>query len=72
MVGGPTIISGARFTGTKSVKFGTTSARFTVLSSTRILAVAPRLKRGSYKVTVTTGAGTNPLTKAPSYTYFGL
>lgn len=71
-VGGVTFLTGSRLVGVKSVKFGTTAAKFTPLSATRLLVVAPRLKRGTYPVTVETKAGVSKPASNAVYRYFGL
>jgi hypothetical protein len=73
--GGTTVtITGSNFVGVQSVKFGgeKNAASFTVNSETSITAVSPALLgRESAKagVTVTTPAGTSPVTLACKFTY---
>lgn len=61
-------ISGANFTGATSVHFGSAEASFTVASAKRIHAIVPQ-GLNTVDVTVTTPAGTTPLTPADRYTY---
>ncbi|WP_208921458.1 IPT/TIG domain-containing protein [Streptomyces capitiformicae] len=64
--GGHTVmINGTGFTGATLVRFRTTSASFSVLSATRIIAIAPA-GTGSVAVTVTTASGTS---NSAVYTY---
>jgi hypothetical protein len=51
-------INGSNFLGATSVKLGTASASFTVVNSTKITAVVPKLVPGYYHWTVTTPSGT--------------
>jgi hypothetical protein len=51
-------ITGTNFTGATAVKFGTTTAAFTVNSATQIAATVPSLAAGCYTISVTTSAGT--------------
>lgn len=52
-------ISGKNFTGVTAVRFGTTAAKkFDRVSATKLTAVTPKLAAGSYRVSVTTSAGT--------------
>lgn len=52
-------ITGRDFTGVTAVSFDSTPAvRFTVVSSTKLTAISPRLDSGSYRLAVTTPAGT--------------
>jgi hypothetical protein len=51
-------ITGTNFTRTTSVKLATTPAKFAVNSPTKITATVPAIRRGSYKWSVTTPAGT--------------
>jgi hypothetical protein len=70
--GGSTVtITGTGFSGTTTVRFGSTNAaRFTVNSATSITAVSPKA-RGAETVdlTVTTPAGTSPTSPADQFTY---
>ena len=60
------IISGTNFEGVRAVAFGSKSAAsFTTSSATSITAVAPALRAGTYKIAVTTTAGT---TRAAKFT----
>jgi Galactose oxidase, central domain len=60
-VGTTVTINGANFTGTTSVKFRTTAAIFTVLSSSKIQAVVPvGVKSGIIVVTTPNGLNTSP------------
>lgn len=70
--GGPaggtsTVIAGIRFTGTTSVKFGTTAASFSVDSDTQITATSPAHAIGIVDVSVTNATGTGTLTNAFTY-----
>ena len=57
-VGTTVSVLGKNFTGATSVKLGTVSATFTVVSSTKITTKVPQITRGSYRWQVTTSAGT--------------
>ena len=50
-------INGSGFTGATSVKLGSVSATFTVVSTVKITAKVPAMARGSYKWSVTTPNG---------------
>lgn len=67
------VINGSRFTGVTgaaSVKFGTTNATdYTVVSDSRIDAVAPAHAAGQVDVTVTNGTGTSATSAGSKYTY---
>jgi hypothetical protein len=56
--GNQVTITGSGLTGASSVKFGSTSATFTILSDTQIRAIAPP-GSGTVQVTVTTPTGTS-------------
>jgi hypothetical protein len=63
-------ITGTNFSQTSEVKFGTTTAGFTVDSDTQITATVPKnTKPGAVDVTVTTFAGTSPDTRFDDYLY---
>jgi PKD domain/IPT/TIG domain len=62
-------ITGADFTGATAVKFGTTSASFTVNSATSITATAPAGTSATVNVTVTTPQGTSALVKGDQFKY---
>jgi IPT/TIG domain/PASTA domain len=63
-------VTGKNFTNASEVKFGSTTATFTVDSDTEITATAPKSVRpGKVDVTVTTFAGTNPNTHFDDYVY---
>lgn len=66
-------ITGTNFTASGMVvRFGTTSAVFTYIDSTTIVAVAPAHTAGTVDVTVTTAAGTSPTAgTADDFTYTG-
>ena len=52
-------ITGRDFTGVTAVRFDSLPAvRFTVLSPTSVTAISPKLEPGSYRIAVTTAAGT--------------
>ena len=51
------MIIGSGFTGATSVKLGSVSATFTVVSSVKITATVPAMAKGSYKWSVTTPEG---------------
>ena len=57
-VGQKVTITGTNFNGTTGVKLGTSAAKFTVNSPTKITATVPTIAHGSYKWSVTTPAGT--------------
>jgi len=63
-------LTGTGFTGTTSVKVGSTSATsFTVVSDTQITAVTPAGTAGSVQVTVVSGGGTTSTGAFSLYTY---
>ncbi len=63
-------ISGSAFTGATAVHFGTlAAASFSVVNDSTITAVSPAHALGTVDVTVTTPAGTTPITAADHYTY---
>ena len=64
------IITGTSFTGATSVKFGSTSASFTVNSATQITATSPAESAGTVDVTVTNPGGTSGTSSADQYTYY--
>jgi hypothetical protein len=70
-IGGVTTITGVNFKGVKSVKFGAVSATSFFVAGNSIIAVAPKLKKGSYPVTVTTTVGSSPVSNVARYTYLG-
>jgi IPT/TIG domain len=68
--GGRTVaITGARFTGATAVKFNTTAARFTVVSSTKINVVTPAHAAGRVYIRVYTASGNSGSPVAARYTY---
>lgn len=68
--GGQTVtIVGANFTAASAVKFGTTAAAFTVVSSTKITATSPAHASGLVNVRVTTASGTSAVVTGDRYTY---
>jgi hypothetical protein len=70
LAGGKTVIvNGTGFTGATAVKFGSTTASFTVNSATKITATSPAHAAGVINVRVTTSAGTSPIVTADRYTY---
>jgi hypothetical protein len=64
-------ITGTDFDGVSSVKFGSTNASFTFNSETSISAVSPP-GIGTVDVTVTTPAGTSPISSADQFGYEGI
>jgi hypothetical protein len=62
-------ITGTGFSTVQRVKFGTSTATFTVKSSTQIVATSPPHTAGQVQVSVTTAAGTTPATAYDLYTY---
>ena len=70
--GGNTVtITGANFTATDTVVFGSSLAVNTEVSSTEITATAPPEAAGTVDVTVSTFVGTSPTSAADRYTYVG-
>jgi hypothetical protein len=65
------VINGNNFTGATAVKFGATTASFTVNSDTKITAIAPE-GSGLVDITVTTPLGTSAQCTADNFTYWGL
>jgi hypothetical protein len=63
-------ITGSNFNGATAVRFGSSTASFTVNSGTSITAVSPP-GSGSVNVTVTTPAGTSAISSADVFTYKG-
>jgi hypothetical protein len=64
-VGQQVTITGSNFAGATGVELGTTSARFTINSPTRITATVPSVAHGYYRWSLTSPAGT-----ATGNTYF--
>jgi hypothetical protein len=62
------IITGTGFVNVTSVSFGPNGAPFTVNSATQITATPPT-GSGTVNVTVTTSAGTSPISAADQFTY---
>jgi large repetitive protein len=63
-------INGAGFTGATAVNFGATAATtFTVNSSSKITATAPKEAAGTVDITVTTPGGTTATSASDMYTY---
>ncbi len=62
-------IAGSNFTGATAVAFGSTSADFTVVSDTQIIATAPAESAGTVDVTVTGPGGTSATGAADRYSY---
>ncbi|MGO9457066.1 MAG: IPT/TIG domain-containing protein [Acidimicrobiales bacterium] len=62
-------ITGTGFSTAAHVKFGTTTAVFTVNSSTSITATAPAHAAGTAVISVTTPGGTTPTTSADHFKY---
>lgn len=73
MAGGTSVtITGSKFTGATSVKFGTSAATtFTVNSDTQITATSPAAAAGVVDVTVTTPSGTSAIGINDRFTYLG-
>jgi IPT/TIG domain len=71
VTGGNTVtISGANLSGTSRVAFGLkTASHFTVVSPTKIRAVAPAEVAGSVSITVTTEGGASTKTRAGLYRF---
>lgn len=68
--GNSVTITGTNFINVTAVNFGSTSAlSFTVISPTTIIAIAPPGSVGTADITVTTLAGTSPITVNDQYTY---
>ena len=68
--GGTTVtITGSNFTHVTAVKFGTTSATFTVNSATKITVKTPVHATGTVDVRVTTKYGTSLVTGSDKYTF---
>ncbi len=71
--GGQTVvITGTGFAaapGTGAVKFGATTATYTINSNTQITATSPANAAGTYDVTVTTVGGTSATSGSDQYTY---
>jgi len=57
--GAQVVITGYNLTGATAVKFGSTTAQFTVIDDTRIVATLPTGSAGSSPVTVTNATGTS-------------
>jgi large repetitive protein len=70
-LGGTSVtITGIKFTGATSVKFGSTEATsFTVIDDTVITAISPQQASGPVNVSVTTPDGTTVETAASRFTY---
>ncbi len=66
--GTPVQITGTNFSGAKEVDFGSASAHFTVHGHGRISAIAPA-GTGTVDVTVTTLAGTSPISSSDHFSY---
>ena len=62
-------ISGRFFTSTSKVLFGTTTAKFAVISDTQITATAPVHTAGTVDITVTTPFGTSVDAATDQFTY---
>ena len=70
LAGGTSVtISGTGFTPTTAVKFGATTASFTVKSDTSITATSPAGSSGTVDITVTTPGGTSATSAADQFTY---
>jgi hypothetical protein len=63
-------ISGTNLTGATAVTFGSTGAKsFTVISATEVTAVSPARPPETVNLTVTTPAGTSPVTAAARFAF---
>jgi IPT/TIG domain len=63
-------ITGSGFTGATRVVFGAvTAASFTVVSATKITAIAPAQAAGAHNVDVVTPSGSSALVAADMFTY---
>ena len=71
LAGGTTVtVTGQGFSGATKVTFGTVAAtRFTVVSDTKITAIAPAQAPAIHNIFVTTPAGTSPAVTADRYIY---
>lgn len=70
VLGGTVVtLTGARFSGATKVTFGSTAARFTVLSSTTLRVTSPAHAAGVVSVRVTTAYGTSAATPASTFAY---
>ncbi|MFL6240854.1 MAG: IPT/TIG domain-containing protein [Actinomycetes bacterium] len=67
--GAKVTITGTTLAGADSVKFGTTSATFTIVDPTHIKVTTPAHTAGLVDVTVHNSLGTSTLTAADHYTY---
>jgi len=62
-------VTGTAFTGATAVKFGATSAAFTVNSATSITATSPAGAAGTVDITITGPGGTSSTTAADRFTF---
>ena len=62
-------ITGTGFSTVEHVKFGTTTATFTVKSTTSLQVTSPAHAAGTVRVSVVTAVGTTPATSNDLYTY---
>jgi hypothetical protein len=68
--GGKTVtITGTNLTGATAVKFGTTSATFTVNSATKITVTTPAHATGTVDIRITTKYGTSKITSHDKYNF---
>jgi hypothetical protein len=70
--GNQVVITGSEFTGAEEVKFGSTTASFTVESGTQIKATAPACPEGTVHVTVIGPGGASTTSPADEYTCQGV
>ncbi len=63
------VVRGRGFTKVRSVRFGTTRARFTVVSAKKLKVTVPAHPAGTVHVVVTTRAGHSKARKADRFTY---
>ena len=67
--GTPVTITGTNFTGATAVKFGATTASYTVTDATHIATTSPAGSAGTVDVKVTTAGGTSATAVADHFTY---
>jgi hypothetical protein len=64
-------ITGSGFNGTTAVKFGSSTAAFTVVNDTSITVTSPAHAAGTVDIRVTDDVGTSPIVVADQFTYAG-